>query len=41
MLIGTSGLSIVAFPAIAAHAAAGRRAQLNVELSHVIRFFCS
>jgi putative peptidoglycan lipid II flippase len=39
MLIGTSGLSIVAFPAIAAHAAAGRRAELSAELAHAIRFF--
>ena len=39
MLLGTSGLSIVAFPAIAGHAAAGRRAGLNMELAHAIRFF--
>jgi putative peptidoglycan lipid II flippase len=39
MLLGTSGLSIVAFPAIAAHAAAGRRPELNIELAHAIRFF--
>jgi putative peptidoglycan lipid II flippase len=39
MLIGTSGLSIVAFPAIASHTAAGRRAGLNIEVAHAIRFF--
>jgi len=39
MLIGTSGLSIVAFPTIAAHAAASRKAELNAELAHAIRFF--
>lgn len=39
MLLGTSGLSIVAFPAIARHAAAGRRAGLNMELAHAIRFY--
>jgi len=39
MLVGTSGLSIVAFPAIAAHAAAGRKAELNAELAHAIRLF--
>jgi putative peptidoglycan lipid II flippase len=39
IMIGTSGLSIVAFPSIAAHAAAGRRAELNAELAHAIRFF--
>jgi putative peptidoglycan lipid II flippase len=39
MLIGTSGLSIVAFPAIAAHAAAKKHDDLNVELAHAIRFF--
>jgi putative peptidoglycan lipid II flippase len=39
MLVGTSGLSIVAFPAIAAHAAAGRRDELSGELAHAIRFF--
>lgn len=38
MLIGTSGLSIVAFPALAAHAAAGRRAAVAAELAHAIRF---
>src|SRR5439155_8696240 len=39
MLVGSSGLSIVAFPAIAAHAAAQRRTELNIELSYAIRFF--
>ncbi len=39
MLIGTSGLSIVAFPAIAAHAAQSRRDELNAELAHALRFF--
>ncbi|HEY2415868.1 MAG TPA: lipid II flippase MurJ [Pirellulaceae bacterium] len=39
MLIGTSGLSVVAFPAIAAHAAANRRHELSAELAHAIRFF--
>jgi len=39
MLLGTSGLSIVAFPAIAGHAAARRRAGLNMEMAHAIRFF--
>lgn len=39
MVIGTSGLSVVAFPAIAAHAAAGRRGELNAELAYAIRFF--
>jgi putative peptidoglycan lipid II flippase len=39
MLVGTSGLSIVAFPAIAAHAASGRRGELSGELAHAIRFF--
>ncbi len=39
MLIGTSGLSIVAFPAIAAHAAQSRRSELNAELAHALRFF--
>jgi putative peptidoglycan lipid II flippase len=39
MLIGTSGLSVVAFPAIAAHAAASRRQELNAELAYAIRFF--
>jgi putative peptidoglycan lipid II flippase len=39
MLIGTSGLSIVAFPAIAAHAAASRKTELNAELAHAICFF--
>ncbi|HMC09689.1 MAG TPA: lipid II flippase MurJ, partial [Pirellulaceae bacterium] len=38
-LIGTSGLSIVAFPAIAAHAAAVRRTELNAELAYALRFF--
>jgi putative peptidoglycan lipid II flippase len=36
-MIGTSGLSVVAFPAIAAHAAAGRQAELNGELAHALR----
>jgi putative peptidoglycan lipid II flippase len=39
MLIGTSGLSIVAFPAIAAHAAAGKSESLADELAHALRFF--
>lgn len=39
MLIGTSGLSIVAFPAIAAHAAARRLPELHAELAHAFRFF--
>jgi putative peptidoglycan lipid II flippase len=39
MLIGTSGLSIVAFPAIAAHAAQSRRDEMNAELAHALRFF--
>jgi putative peptidoglycan lipid II flippase len=39
MLIGTSGLSIVAFPAIAAHAAQSRRTELNAELAYALRFF--
>lgn len=39
MLIGTSGLSIVAFPAIAAHAAQSRRSELNAELAYALRFF--
>ncbi len=39
MLIGTSGLSIVAFPAMAAHAAQSRRKELNAELAHALRFF--
>jgi putative peptidoglycan lipid II flippase len=39
MLIGTSGLSVVAFPAIAAHAATNRRDGLNAELAYAIRFF--
>jgi putative peptidoglycan lipid II flippase len=39
MLIGTSGLSIVAFPAIAAHAAAGRRQEFAAEIAHAFRFF--
>lgn len=39
MVIGTSGLSVVAFPAIAAHAAAGRREELNRELAYAMRFF--
>jgi putative peptidoglycan lipid II flippase len=38
MLIGTSGLSIVAFPAIAAHAAAGRRLEFSLEVAHALRF---
>lgn len=38
MMIGTSGLSIVAFPAIAAHAAANRQAELRLELAHAVRF---
>ncbi len=37
-LIGTSGLSVVAFPAIAAHVAAGRRDSLHAELAHALRF---
>jgi putative peptidoglycan lipid II flippase len=37
MMIGTSGLSIVAFPAIAAHAAAGQRTELNAEIAHALR----
>jgi putative peptidoglycan lipid II flippase len=36
--IGTSGLSIVAFPAISAHAAAGRNADLYSEVAHALRF---
>jgi putative peptidoglycan lipid II flippase len=39
MLIGTSGLSVVAFPAIAAHVASNRRQELNAELAYAIRFF--
>lgn len=39
MLVGSSGLAIVAFPAIAAHAAARRRSELNAELSSAIRFY--
>jgi putative peptidoglycan lipid II flippase len=39
MLIGTSGLSIVVFPAIAAHAAADRRRELTAELAYAVRFF--
>jgi putative peptidoglycan lipid II flippase len=39
MLIGTSGLSIVACPAIAAHAAAGRRDALDQELAHSLRLY--
>jgi putative peptidoglycan lipid II flippase len=38
-LIGTSGLSIVAFPAIAAHVAAGTKRELNAEIAHAFRFF--
>jgi putative peptidoglycan lipid II flippase len=38
-LVGTSGLSIVAFPAIAAHAAAGRREVVSAELAHAVRFY--
>ncbi len=37
MLVGTSGLSIVAFSALAAHAAAGRREELSAELAHAWR----
>jgi len=37
MMLGTSGLSIVAFPAIAAHAAAGRRLELSAEIAHALR----
>jgi putative peptidoglycan lipid II flippase len=37
MLVGTSGLSIVAFPALAAHAASGRRADLCGEIAHAWR----
>jgi putative peptidoglycan lipid II flippase len=36
-LIGTSGLSIVAFPTIAAHAAAADRTKVSAELAHAIR----
>jgi putative peptidoglycan lipid II flippase len=39
MLIGTSGLSTVAFPAIAAHAALRRTNELDRELAHAVRFF--
>jgi putative peptidoglycan lipid II flippase len=39
MLIGTSGLSTVAFPAIAAHASAGRARELDREVAHAARFF--
>jgi putative peptidoglycan lipid II flippase len=39
MLIGTSGLSIVAFPAIASHAAQSRRREMNAELAYALRFF--
>ncbi len=38
-LVGTSGLSIVAFPAIAAHAAAGRREEMGAELAHAVRLY--
>src|SRR2546430_1688767 len=38
-LIGTSGLSIVAFPVISAHAAKGRLTDLNAELAHAVRLF--
>jgi putative peptidoglycan lipid II flippase len=37
MMVGTSGLSIVSFPAIAAHAAAHRPRELNHELSLALR----
>jgi putative peptidoglycan lipid II flippase len=37
-LIGTSGLSVVAFPSIAAHVAAGRRDAQSAELAHALRF---
>jgi putative peptidoglycan lipid II flippase len=39
MLIGTSGLSIVAFPAIATHAASGQKESLAAEVAHAFRFF--
>jgi putative peptidoglycan lipid II flippase len=38
-LVGTSGLSIVAFQALAAHASAGRRAELCAELAYALRLF--
>jgi putative peptidoglycan lipid II flippase len=38
-LVGTSGLGIVAFPAIAAHAAGDQRHELNAELAHALRLF--
>jgi putative peptidoglycan lipid II flippase len=38
-LIGTSGLSIVAFPAISAHAARQRLPELNAELAYAVRLF--
>ena len=37
MLVGTSGLSAVTFPALAGHAAEGRRAELNAEIAHAWR----
>ena len=37
MMLGTSGLSIVAFPAIAARAAAGTQAELNAEIAQALR----
>jgi putative peptidoglycan lipid II flippase len=38
MMIGTSGLSVVAFPALAAHAAGGRGKELRAEVAHALRF---
>jgi putative peptidoglycan lipid II flippase len=38
MMIGTSGLTIVAFPALAGHAAAGQREALNSEVAYGTRF---
>jgi putative peptidoglycan lipid II flippase len=39
-MIATSGLSVVAFPAIARHAAAGDQQQFVSELAHAWRFLC-
>ena len=40
LLVGTSGLSIVAFPALASHHAAGRHADFNAEIAYALRFLC-
>ena len=38
MMLGTGGLSIVAFPAIASHAATGQREALHSEVAYALRF---